>query len=203
MASHAHTQLANIPVVAAQSTHMVHTFRAWPQTYWSRPTFCPGWSASDAVAHLASGGEFYAEVISAGRSGTPQLPWGASTITEFRAARQAAVQKLIAAGPAALIEGFARSAARLQEVLESLQEADLSKVAWHPSGLIPIGSWIGMRLIELGAHEWDIRQPHEAQAHLSPIVLPALVEVLPDLHARSLHRRLTGGPDGVYALYAD
>ena len=203
MASHPHSQLANIPVVAAQSAHMVHTFRAWPQAYWSRPAFCPGWSAADAVAHLASGGEFYAQVISAGRSGTPQLPWGASTATEFREARQAAVRQLIDAGPAALIEGFARSAARLQEVLESLQEADLAKAAWHPRGLIPIGSWIGMRLIELGAHDWDIRQPHEAQAYLSPTVLPALVGVLPDLHAQFLHQRLSGGLDGVYTLCAD
>jgi uncharacterized protein (TIGR03083 family) len=196
------TQLSYVSTVAKQTAQMAQAYRGWPASFWQRPTFCPGWKAVDAVAHLATGGEFYAQVISAGREGTPKLPWGIADASGFREVRTAAVQKLLAGGPAALIEGFEQSAAQLQQVLESLQMADLSKEAWHPRGLIPLGSWIGMRLTELGIHDWDILQPHEAQAALSPTVLPALLAVIPEMQMQFLAQRLPDNMDGVYVLRA-
>src|SRR5262249_23999572 len=71
-----------------------------------------------------------------------------------------------------------------------------------PSGSIPIGQWIGMRLLELSAHDWDIRQPHETHAHLSPAAVSALLTGLPELQLQLLRRRVTEGSDGVYALRA-
>ncbi len=202
MAFDAREQLAHIPVIANETARMVQTFRSWPQSYWNRPTYCPGWTAADAVAHLATGGDFYAQVITSGRSGEPKLPWGASSPAESREARQAAVQKLLDGGPTALLAGFEQAGAKLQAVLESLQEADLPKVALHPRGRIPIGSWIGMRILELSAHDWDIRQPHETHAHLSPTAVPALLSAMPALQVQLLGLRVTEGLDGVYALRA-
>ena len=202
MAFNAREQLANIPVVANETARMVQAFRNWPQSYWSRPTYCPGWTAADAVAHLATGGDFYAQVITSGRSGEPTFAWGASSPAEFREARQAAVKKLLDGGPATILAGFEQAGAKLQAVLESLQEADLAKVALHPRGRIPIGSWIGMRILELSAHDWDIRQPHETQAHLSPTAVPALLSAMPELQVQLLGLRVTEGLDGVYALRA-
>jgi len=202
MAFNAREQLAHIPVIANETARMVQTFRSWPQSYWSRPTYCPGWTAADAVAHLATGGDFYAQVITSGRSGEPTLPWGANSPAESREARQAAVQKLLDGGPTALLAGFEQAGAKLQAVLESLQEADLPKVALHPRGRIPIGSWIGMRILELSAHDWDIRQPHETHAHLSPTAVPALLSAMPALQVQLLGLRVTEGLDGVYALRA-
>ena len=195
-------QLAHIPVVAHETARMTQAFRGWPQSYWSRPTYCPGWTAADAVAHLATGGDFYAQVITAGRSGEPTLPWGASGMEAFRAARQAAVQKLLDGGPTVLTDGFEQAGAKLQAVLESLQGADLIKVARHPRGLIPIGHWIGMRILELSVHDWDTRQPYETPAHLSPTAVPALLSGLPDLQLQLLGLRMTEGLHGVYALRA-
>lgn len=203
MALNARAQLANIPVVANETARMTQAFRSWPQSYWSRPAYCPGWTAADAVAHLATGGDFYAEALTLGRSGEPKLLWGASSMEEFRAVRQAAVQKLLDGGPTAIIAGFEQAGAKLQAVLESLQESDLAKVARHSrGGLIPLGSWIGMRLLELSAHDWDIRQPHEPDAHLSPTAIPALLSGMPELQLRLLRLRVTEGLDGVYALSA-
>jgi uncharacterized protein (TIGR03083 family) len=202
MALNIREQLANIPVVAHETARMAQALRSWPQSYWSRPTYCPGWTAAAAVAHVATGGDFYAQVITSGRSGAPTLPWGASTMEEFRAARQAAVQKLLDGGPTTLTDGFEQAGAKLQAVLESLQEADMTRVARHPRGLIPIGHWIGMRILELSVHDWDIRQPHETSAHLSPTAVPALLSSLPDLQLQLLGLRVTAGLDGVYALRA-
>jgi uncharacterized protein (TIGR03083 family) len=202
MALNAREQLANIPVIASETACMAQAFRNWPQNYWSRPTYCPGWTATDAVAHLATGGDFYAQVITSGRSGEPKFAWGANSLAEAREARQAAVQKLLDGGPAAVLAGFEQAGAKLQAVLESLQEADLTKVALHPRGRIPIGSWIGMRILELSAHDWDIRQPHETHAHLSPTAVPALLSAMPELQVQLLGLRVTEGLDGVYALRA-
>jgi uncharacterized protein (TIGR03083 family) len=196
------TQLGNIAAVASETARMAEAFRRWPVAYWQRPTYCPGWLAADAVAHLATAGDFYAQVIAAGRRGAPELPWGARDAAGARAARAEAGKQLMAAGTAALVAGFEQGAAKLQEVLTSLRPDELSKVAWHPRGLTPIGNWIGMRLNELVIHDWDIRQPHEANAGLAPTALAAMLTVLPEFHLRFLERRGTDGMDGVYGIQA-
>ena len=74
MAFNARAQLANIPVVAHETARMVQAFRSWPQSYWSRPAYCPGWTAADAVAHLATGGDFYARCLLWAAAVSPNLP---------------------------------------------------------------------------------------------------------------------------------
>jgi len=59
MAFNTREQLANIPVVGRETARLVQALRSWPQSYWSRPAYCPGWTAADAVAHLTMGGDFY------------------------------------------------------------------------------------------------------------------------------------------------
>jgi uncharacterized protein (TIGR03083 family) len=195
-------QLAHIALVARESARIAQALHGWSEARWQLPTYCPGWKAADAVAHLATGGDFYAQVIAAGRQGEPQLPWGARDAAGARAGRAAASQKLIAGGPPALLAGFQQGAAKLQEVFASLQAADLSKVAWHPRGLVPLGFWVGMRLTELVIHDWDIRQPHENPARLAQTAVPALLTVLPEMHTQFLTQRLADGLDGVHVLRA-
>ena len=178
-----------IAVVASQTALMAQAYGEWSETDWQRDTFCSGWTAADAVAHLATGADFYTQVIESGRTGTPGKPWGVTNVGEFRIARGDAGEKLTVAGPAAVLQAFSESGASLQAVLESLQDGELSELAWHPRGLVPIEGWIGMRLIELGIHDWDIRQPHEPNAGLSPTVVPALLAVLPDMQTQFLTQR--------------
>ncbi len=202
MAFTAQEQLANVPLVGRETARLMQTWSQWPASYWSRPAYCPGWTASDAVAHLATGGAFYAQVIRSGQNGTPQFPWGVTSAAGFREARQAEVTKLLDGGPEALVAGFAQGGAALQTVLESLTEADLVKMAQHPRGLVPIGAWIGMRLLEMTVHDWDIRQPHETPALLAPTAVPALLGIIPELQLQFLQLRPHQGLDGVYALHA-
>ena len=196
------TQLANIAVVADETARMTKAFRDWPEGYWQRPTYCPDWRAADAVAHLVTGNDFYAQAVVLGLGGSPILPWGVSDMAGFQAVRAAAVTKLLEGGAEALIAGFEESGARFQEVLASLREEDLAKAARHPVGLFPIGCWIGMRLNELVIHDWDIRQPHETNAALSPTAIPAMLTVLPEMQKRFLERRLTDGLEGVHVFRA-
>lgn len=193
-------QLANIPVVGRETARLTQMLHAWTAADWQRPTYCPGWTAADAVAHLATGGDMYAQVLATGRQGQPILPWGATNVAEFRAARQAASVQLLAGGPATLVQGFEHSGKQLQTVLESLAPTDLTNMAQHPRGMVPIGSWIGMRLMELGVHEWDIHQPHTADIHLAPSLAPALLGVMPEIQCQFLGQRLTEPLDGTYVL---
>ena len=48
MAFNTREQLANIPVVGRETARLVQALRSWPQSYWSRPTYCPGWTAADS-----------------------------------------------------------------------------------------------------------------------------------------------------------
>ena len=79
--------LANIAVVANETMRLVEVFRLWSEVDWQRPAYCPNWQVCDAVAHLATGGDFYAQVIAAGRTGEPRPPWGVSDVVGIRAAR--------------------------------------------------------------------------------------------------------------------
>jgi len=191
-----------IAVVASQTALMARAYGEWPEADWQRDTFCAGWAAADAVAHLVTGADFYTQVIESGRSGKPGKPWGVTNVEEFRVARGDAGAKLTAAGPAAVLQAFSDSGAALQTVLESLQDRELSELAWHPRGLVPIEGWIGMRLVELGIHDWDIRQPHEPDAGLSPTVLPALLEALPDMQRQFLSQRAGDDLAGTFGFQA-
>ena len=191
-----------IAVVARQTALMAQAYGEWSEADWQRDTFCAGWTAADAVAHLVTGADFYTQVIESGRTGKPGKPWGVTNVEEFRTARGDAGTKLTAAGPAAVLQAFSDSGATLQVVLESLQDRELSELAWHPRGLVPIEGWIGMRLIELGIHDWDIRQPHEPDAGLSPTVLPALLEALPDMQRQFLSQRAGDDLVGTFGFQA-
>lgn len=203
MAFDARVQLANVAAVERQTQHMLAAMRTWPEANWQRPTYCPDWVAADAVAHLATGGEFYAQVIESGCAGDPKPAWGVQDRAEFRQVRGDAGRRLIEAGTGALIDGFETAAIKLQAVFERLGEVECSQnMAWHPRGLVPVGAWIGMRLSELAIHDWDMRQPHEPQAGLTPTALPGLVACLPEMQWQFLSQRLTPGLDGVHVLQA-
>jgi uncharacterized protein (TIGR03083 family) len=198
----AQQQLANIDAIMRETERMAQTLHNWPESYWGRRTYCPDWTASDAIAHLITGADFYAQVVDAGRRGHPQLPWGLQDISAFRQKRIEVGQSFIEGGSRALIEGFERQAAKLHDVFLSLQASDLDQVAWHPRGLVPIGFWMGMRLNEVVVHGWDIRQPHEAQAGLSPQALPAMGSVLPEMQLQFFSQRIAEALDGLYLMQA-
>ena len=192
MACDPRQQLVHVAAVARQTARMTRARHDWPEVYWQRKTSCPDWTAADAIAHLAPGADFSAQVMTSGRRGDPLPPWGVSNAAEMRQARHAAGRQLIEAGSAMLIEGFERESATLQEVFALLREADLSQKAWHPRGLVPIGAWIGMRVNELVIHDWDVRQPHEAQTGLAPDALPAMCSC-PRCSGSFSHTGMPGG----------
>ena len=122
-----------IAAVGRQTEVMAAAYGQWSDADWRRDTFCEGWKADDAVAHLVTGADFYTQVIESGRTGTPGKPWGVTNLEEFRAARGDAGKKLTAAGPAAVLQAFSETAATLQALLESLQDRGIVGTGLAPA----------------------------------------------------------------------
>lgn len=106
-----------------------------------------------------------------------------------------------------MLDGFANAVHQHQELLASLQLSDLATMARYPRGLVPVGEWIGMQLIELIVHEWDMREPVEPDARLVSFAVEPVLKVLPETHLRFLSHRLEGNDasmlkDGGYRICA-
>ena len=57
----------------------------------------------------------------------------------------------------ALTERLTRSGEELLEAYWCLEPHDTDRPAWHPSGVLTIGTFLAYRVGELGLHGWDIR----------------------------------------------
>ena len=200
-------QLSIIPTVAALSAHMIETFTQWSDVDWSRDSYCAGWTRADVVAHVTTGTDYRAQVLKLGLADNPIFPWGATSLNEVRTIRAKAVETLCRSGPEGLLQGFASAVHEHQEVLTSIQQSDLAKMARYPRGLVPIGEWIGMQLIELIVHDWDMRKPDDPLARLTPFAVEPVLKLLPETQMRFLSHRLADSHsialrDGCYRIRA-
>ncbi len=207
MAFDSDEQLSIVPTVAELSAHMIATFNTWSEDDWYRDSYCAGWSRADVVAHITTGTDYRTQVLKLGLADNPIFPWGATSLNEVRNIRARAVENLCSGGPKALLDGFTQVVNQHQEVLASLQPSDLGKMAQYPRGLVPIGEWIGMQLIELIVHEWGMRRPDEPRARLVAFAVEPVLKVLPETHMRFLSHRLADNDsivlqDGVYRVCA-
>ncbi len=205
MAFNPDEQLSIISTVAELSAHMIKTFKHWSDEDWNRDSFCEGWTRADVVAHVTTGTDYRAQVLKLGLADDPIFPWGARSLDEVRSIRARSVDELCGRGPEALLNGFITAVDEHQEVLASIQRADLAKVARYPRGLVPIGEWVGMQLIELIVHDWDMRQPHDASAQLALFAVEPVLNVLPESQMRFLTHRLADSSslklqDGEYQI---
>ena len=74
--------------------------------------------------------------------------------------------------------------------------------------MLIIGLWvIGMQLIELIVHEWDMRTSGEPSAQLTPFAVEPVLTVLPETQMRFVSHRLADDStlelkDGDYGIHA-
>ena len=131
--------IPSIPFVEHHNRLLISDLRAFGDSDWKRPSYCPGWTAAHVIGHMTLGAVFYAHVVRTGGEGILSPPFGAKDIPEFRAIR----------------------ATRMEE-LAALPEADLDKNAWHPRCPTPIRFFPPQRFYELILHGWDIRNEPES-----------------------------------------
>ena len=184
--------------VAVESAALTHYLHALPPAAWEHPSACTRWVIGDVIAHLVDSGAFYIDSITRGLQGerTPfasRPPAGsvngaaAATLTATRvlAARQRLGEHLLTA--------FDDTVDRFNHLVTRLTAAEAETACYHPGNILSVRSFVGLRLLEVVVHGWDIRSPLEPTASLSPESAAMLVGWWPEF--------VTWGfqPDGLHA----
>ncbi len=195
--------------VERENRRFITILRNLDEAGWSCPSYCPGWSAADVVAHMTLGARFYAHVIPAGREERFEMPFGAKDLKSFWAYRDRVGAELASLPGGERVDRFEEAVWNLQVVFEAIRPEDMEKEAWHWMCPCPVHSYPGQRLYELILHDWDTRNDPEGELH--PDALGAAVDILdfrlpfffnhaPDPELKGSFRFETVGPARSWAM---
>lgn len=178
------TPAYRVQLVQAESERFLQYLHALPPEAWCHPSACPRWEVRDVVGHLIAGAEFYAGTVARGLHGDVSPPSGAlpAGTDNAVAASERIAQRAIAARERLgdqLLATFKTTNDHLIQLLAKLRPQDWDIRGYHPLGLLPIRTFVDLRLTELVMHGWDIRSRFEPDALLSPESLPAFLGLLP------------------------
>ena len=176
--------LSRVSLVKSETERLSAYWRSFSDARWEVDTFCPGWRACHAVSHLATGGDFYANSVRRALEGLPPEPPYGSNVKEFFAIRGARGEELMALPREEMMDAFDASAAEVNDALGDITEGDLGKLGFHPRGLTRIDAWIGLRLVELAMHDWDIRYGEDAEVCVSAQSVEGIMTFLPSTQSR-------------------
>ena len=176
--------LSRVALVKSETDRLSAYWRGFSEARWEVDTFCPGWRACHAVSHLATGGDFYANSVRRALEGLPPEPPYGSNVKEFFSIRHAKGEELMALPRDGMMDAFDASAAGVNEALGDITEGDLGKLGFHPRGLTRLDAWIGLRLVELAMHDWDIRYGEDAEACVSAQSVEGIMTFLPSTQSR-------------------
>ena len=76
----------------------------------------------------------------------------------------------------------------LNGLLARLNPQDWEKQYYHPAAILSLGTYINLRITEVVIHEWDIRSVLEPGAQISPMGLPAVIDLIPEFVIGRLFR---------------
>ncbi len=148
------------------------------------PSACEGWRVCDVVAHLTWAVDMYAGNITRGAKGdsspTEGMPpaGGGDQTARLRLNAQRAIDLRDQLGDQ-LLSAFSSKCGELDQVLAELGPDDREKPCYHPAAVIPMRTYVDLRLTELSVHEWDLRSRLEPSAHISAESMPAVIDLVP------------------------
>ena len=177
-------QLSRVALVISETKRLSAYWRGFSDARWEVGTFCPGWGAQHAVSHLVTGADFYTNSILRALEGLPPEPPYGSNTKEFFAIRAAKGEELMALPREEMMDAFDASAAEVNVALADITADDIGKLGFHPRGLTRLDAWIGLRLVELVAHDWDIRYGEDAEACVSADGVEGVMSFLPASQSR-------------------
>ena len=67
---------------------------------------------------------------------------------------------------------------QFNRLLAGLGPDDWNQPCYHPMGLLPVSTFVSLRLFELALHGWDIRSSFDPSTHLSDASIPVLIELI-------------------------
>src|SRR3954470_23942285 len=156
---------------------------------WDAPTWCPGWSVREIVAHLAEGMDRFGQQVRGALAGQP---------VEFSMAERDARRAQVKALPDdVLVARLEENTTAFFAPVESLAaDVLLRPVVPMAAGLTPVFGVAQLRLFELAVHRWDVRVPTDAAASVDAEAVALLMDwVLAGAH-RQAKRDLLAGLQG-------
>lgn len=152
---------------------------------WSSPTACEAWQVRDVVAHMTMAGEMFVGNISRGlaNDSSPSEGMPPAGSVDVAARQVVNAQRAISIRESLgeqLLTAFNASCDDLDKLLAGIGLQDWETPCFHPAAVIPVRTYVDLRLAELVVHEWDIRSKLEGSAHLPEECLPAIVDVISD-----------------------
>jgi len=181
--------LARVPLIKSETERVSALWRGIGDDDWARDTFCPGWTAAHAISHVTTGGAFYGNSIRRALDGLPPEPPYGKDAKEFWAIRKVKGEELMALPRDEMMDIFDSTSADFQKDAERITKDDLDKLGYHPRGLNFIKAWIGMRLVELVVHDWDIRWGADPSSRVVPQGAEGMLVFVPDFMVRLYNGR--------------
>jgi uncharacterized protein (TIGR03083 family) len=177
------TPANRVKLVQAESAQLAHYLHALPPDAWRRPSACHRWEVRDVIGHLIWVAELYMSVISRGLQGNVTPLEGfppAGTVNAASASPlldQLSVARRESLGDQ-LLATFTATSDQWHQVLARCGPQAWETLCYHPAGLLPVRTFVALRLTEVVMHGWDIRSRLAPDAHLSPESFPAFFEVI-------------------------
>lgn len=179
------SQQDRIQLLKSESDRIKNYLSALSASDWSHPTACEAWEVRDVVAHMIMASDMFVGNISRGlaNDSSPSegmLPAGSSDV----AARQVVnAQRAISIRESLgeqLMTSFNAGCDELDRLISGVALEDWEKPCYHPGAIIPVRTYVDLRLAELIVHGWDIRSKLEGSTHLPEECLRATVDVISD-----------------------
>lgn len=174
-----------VTLVQSESEGLMNYLRVLPTDAWDHPSACDRWLVRDVVAHLGGSGAFYAESVARGLRGE-HVPFGGrppagsvkgADFAERIAQRVLETRERLGDG---VLTAYEESSNQFNDLVAALTPAAAEALCYHPAKLLSVQTFVGLRLLELVIHGWDIRSPLEGEVSLSPESATALVEFWPE-----------------------
>ncbi len=158
--------------VRLESERLSQYLENLPNQAWEQQSACERWTVADVVTHLIGGAQMYTEHMSRGLNGDiipPEgFPAAGESDPEVMGNLNAHRTIFRRAGLGdQLLQTFQSSDDRLNQPLASLSAPDWDKPCYHPFGVIPVQTFVSLRMFELALHGWDIVSRLEPEAALS------------------------------------
>jgi uncharacterized protein (TIGR03083 family) len=177
-----------VQLVQSESEQLLQYLTGLPPEAWHHPSACHRWEVRDVVGHLIAGAEFYAGTVSRGLQGDVSPPTALPAGTGQAAASERIAQRAIAVRESLgdqLLATFKTTHDHLTQLLATVSPRDWETCCYHPLSLLPVRTFVDLRLTEVVMHGWDIRSRCAPDASLSPESLPAFLDLLPVIYHRA------------------
>jgi uncharacterized protein (TIGR03083 family) len=154
----------------AEVAALLDTLRRGGDALWDAPSYCEGWTVRDTAVHVVAA----CRAFDAGTRGAlagqqPELP-------DPDSAEGAQRDRALAAQTRDQVLAALDEAARdYADYFDGLDSAALDAPFQFPFGPLPVWMVTGVFLDECVIHHWDIRQPRDPEARITPAAVPALV----------------------------